>query len=184
MYISSGYSIVDIHGLLVQLCFSVSHQLIPRGEVKAECWLVLTESSLNCHDRHPAGVTRKPLSSFCWTDPQNLVVVVGKVDSRPSPYMSPSRNQHLFAVEQHSTAGVKRSVFVTETRREKEEWMEAVESAITRNSGVLGGQSDKRSPPSRSGVSVTPISRTRRPGNRARPVTTSSVTSSPDSSVV
>ena len=157
-----------------------------RGEVKSECWLVLTESSLSCFDRHPAGITRKPLSSFCWTDPQNLVVVLRRVHAPPSPYMSPSRNQHLFAVEQHSASGVKHSVFVTDTLREKQEWVEAVESAITRNSGVLAGDpSDTPAAPPRSGVVVTPVSRTKRSAVRHRPASTAcAASSSPDSSAV
>ena len=160
-----------------------------RGEVKSECWLVLTESSLSCYDRHPAGVTRKPLSSFCWTDPQNLVVVLSKVDSRPSPYMSPSRNQHQFAVEQHSASGAKRAVFVTETWKEKQEWIRVVEETISRNSGVLGGEPSRgRAPPTRSSVAsaATPTSRPpRRAASRSRPAsTTACTTSSPDSSAV
>ena len=165
-----------------------------RGELKSECWLVLTESSLSCYDRHPTGINRQPLSSFCWTDPQNLVVVLSRVDARPSPYMSPSRNQHLFAVEQHSAGGTKRAVFVTETWKEKQEWIGAVEAAITRNSGVLGGEPAVGGVPStRSSVAavVTPTTtttttRSRRAANRPpRPAsTTTCTTSSPDSSVV
>ena len=155
--------------------------------MKCECWLVLTESSLRCYDRHPSGITRKPLSSFCWTDPQNLVVVVRKVDSHPSPYMSPSRNQHLFSVEQHSAAGIKRGMFVTETLKEKEEWIEAVESAITRNSGVLCGESSRKEThrPSSYGVVATPVSTTRRYSSRTRPASTAcTAASSPDTSAV
>ena len=167
---------------------------VHRGELKSECWLVLTESSLSCYDRHPTGINRQPLSSFCWTDPQNLVVVLSRVDARPSPYMSPSRNQHLFAVEQHSAGGTKRAVFVTETWKEKQEWIGAVEAAITRNSGVLGGEPAVGGVPStRSSVAavVTPTTtttttRSRRAANRPpRPAsTTTCTTSSPDSSVV
>ena len=183
---------------MISVCFCTYYSLSSctyRGEVKAECWLVLTESSLNCHDRHPAGITRKPLSSFCWTDPQNLVVVLSRVDSRPSPYMSPSRNQYLFAVEQHSAAvGTKRAVFVTETMKEKQEWVQAVEAAISRNSGVLGGSSEQptgSAPSTRSSVTAVTatMTRSRRAAaavaNRPRPASTTPCTySSPDSSVV
>ena len=162
-----------------------------RGEVKSECWLVLTDSSLQCHDRHPAGVTRKPLVCFSWTDPQSLVVVVRNVDSRPISYVSSTKHQHLmFAVEQHSAAeGVKRGVFITEALEEKEEWIVAIESAIMRSSGVVDSSSSTESSAAaaslRSGVTVTPVSRTQRLARkRSRPASTPCTTSSPDSSVI
>lgn len=157
-----------------------------RGELKSECWLVLTDSSLQCFDRHPAGVTRKPLNLFRWTDPQNLVVVIRKVDPRPISYVTSTKHQHLmFAVEQHSMAeGVKRAVFIAAALEEKDEWIAAIESAITRNSGVLSGStSDVTATPS--SLTVTPVSRRRKMAPRkSRPVSTACTTSSPDSSII
>ena len=150
--------------------------------MKSECWLVLTESSLKCYDRHPAGITRKPLNSFCWTDPHSLVVVLHKVDPQFISYMSPSKHQHLlFSVEQHSMSGVKRAVFVAATSKEKDEWVTAIESAIMRRSGVVGSSSGEKLP-LRSGVFVTPVRSSRRLATR--PASTVCSTSSPDSSVV
>ena len=162
----------------VYSCLSVCS----RGEVKSECWLVLTESSLQCYDRHPFGVTRKPLNSFCWTDPQNLVVVLNNVDSRSIFYMSPAKHQHLlFAIEQHSMSGVQRAVFIAASLEEKEDWVTAIESAITRNSGVIGEGSNKKSP-IKSGAMVTPVRSS--PRLAARPVSMACTTSSPNSSII
>ena len=138
--------------------------------MKSECWLVLSDTSLQCYDRHPAGITRKPLNSFRWSDPQNLVVVLRKVDSRLVSYMK--HQELLFAVEQHSSmTGVKQGIFIAGTLAEKEEWISAIESAITRNSGVLGDTS-----PSKCGVIGTPVHSSRRLTTRptSTPCTTDS----------
>ena len=168
------------------MCVHVYNVLaLCRGEVKSECWLVLTNSSLLCYDRHPAGVTRKPLNSFCWTDPNSLVVVLSKVDSRAVSYQN-KLQPLLFAVEQHSMTGVKRAVFIAATLEEKQEWMSALESAITRNSGDLvtstSSNSTSRGARSRPGSTVTPVRTSRRLATR--PPSTPCITSSSDSSEV
>lgn len=141
-----------------------------RGELKSECWLVLTDLSLKCYDRHPAGVTRKPLNSFSWADPKNLVVVLRKVDYCPFTYVSQTKHQHLlFAVEQHSVVGVQRAVFIAASVEEKKEWTAAIESAIMKESAL----------PQKS--SVTPVKSSSRLSTRPATVCT---TSTFDSSVV
>lgn len=116
---------------------------------------MLTSSSLKCFDRHLTGVNRKPLHSFSWGDSKNLVVVLKKVESRPLLYMSPGKYQNLsFAVEQHSVSGAKQATFVAGSVKEKEEWVDAIEGMIGRQSTLH----PKRSPnlPLRSPVRSSP----------------------------
>ena len=80
-------------------------------------------------------------------------------------------------------SGVKRAIFVAGALEEKEEWIAAIELAITRNSGLI--KSSEKSP-LESGVIVTPVRSSRSRRLASRPASTSAVctASSPDSSVV
>lgn len=145
-----------------------------RGEVKSECWLMLTQSSLKCYDRHPSGINRKPLNSFSFNSPNSLVIVLPNVDSRPMPYMSPAKYHHLlFGMEEHSVSGVKQAVFVAGSLEEKEEWVAAIGAAMRGKSE--SGESRQQSKKS---ASVTPVRSSQRLAGRA------AILSSPDSASV
>lgn len=138
---------------------------------------MLTSSSLKCYDRHPSGINRKPLNSFSFNSPNSLVIVLPNADSRPVPYMSPAKYQHLlFGMEEHSVSGVKKAVFVASSLEEKEEWVAAIGAAITGKSET--GESRWQSKGSPKSVSVTPVRSSQRLAGRSAGV------SSPDSASV
>ena len=137
--------------------------LYSRGEIKAEGWLVLTTNSLSFYDRDPNRMIRKPLSSFALNSHDRAFVILSSIEKRYFPYASPSKQLPLaFGIEQHSSSGLERAVFVANSLQSKIEWVEAIENTIAKQSQAA--QATKRELKS---VSVVPI---RRPSQTSTPL--------------
>ena len=131
-----------------------------RGDFNSEGWLVLTENSLCLYDREPRRTTRKPITAFKFDSPELAFVVLHSVEQRLLPYASPSRQLPLaFGIQQLSSSATEHAAFVVSTIQSKIEWVEAIETVLSKCSRTF----EVVKPQARElkSVSVVPIKTTR-----------------------
>ena len=130
-----------------------------RGDFNSEGWLVLTESSLCVYDREPKRTTRKPINTFKFDSPEFAFIVLPLVQQRLLPFASPSRQLPLaFGIQQFSSSGIEDAAFVVNSIQSKIEWVEAIESVLSKCAQTLEVKPQTRELKS---VSVIPIKTTR-----------------------
>ena len=120
---------------LADVCTCITRTLPPRGKVKTEGWLILTNNTLNWYDRDPWGGMRKPAHSCTFGSPEWTLVVLPSIDKRSLPYNTPNKQLDVsFGIEKIGTSSHEEIIFIAKNIQSKIEWIEAIEKVLLSHS--------------------------------------------------